>query len=126
MARQIGLTQATIARIFGVTRSCVSSWVRTGKVSTLENGRIDPDQAARELMRMTGPHRVARKVLVGHFADTRAELERAWAATEAARAAHRADLERLATLETDSITAKAAREALEQLGRAGGTGQCRP
>lgn len=125
MARQIGLSQATIARIFGVTRSCVSSWVRTGKVSTLENGRIDPDQAAGELLRLTGPHRTARKVLAGFIADTRGELERAWASTEAAKTAHRADLERLATIEPDSITSQAAREALGQLCRAGGTGQVR-
>lgn len=86
------------------------------KVSTLENGRIDPDQAAGELLRLIGPHRTARKVLTGHFADTRAALDQAQAATEAAKAAHRADLERLASLEPGSVTSRAASEALRQLG----------
>ncbi|MBV5311043.1 hypothetical protein [Chromatium okenii] len=82
----LALRQADIAKLFGITRQRVCQMVSRGLISTRSNGRINPSQAAKELI-STDVKTARAKVLV----DIRRQIDtsnaRAFRAEEEKRAA---------------------------------------
>jgi phage terminase Nu1 subunit (DNA packaging protein) len=50
-----GVTQSEVGRVLGITQSAVSQHVKAGKLSTLPDGSMDPETAAREYAERTNP-----------------------------------------------------------------------
>lgn len=57
------VTQAELARMFGVSRQAVSQWVKKGILSFGPDGRIDPRYAASQVLKKTDPGRLRAKLL---------------------------------------------------------------
>jgi len=57
------VTQAELARMFGVSRQAVSQWVKKGILSFGPDGRIDPRHAASQVLKKTDPGRLRAKLL---------------------------------------------------------------
>lgn len=53
---------AQFARMVGVSRQCVSQWIKQGKVTLGPDGRLDPAQATREVIERTDPARLRARV----------------------------------------------------------------
>lgn len=100
-----------IAELFGVSKQCVSQWIKKGILTIGADGRIDPIRATDEVMRKTDPGRLRAK-LFKQSGDAEAqlrarvtELEAQLAATDAPPPAeasdyhrHRSERERYAAL----------------------------
>lgn len=56
--RGLTVTQAQLARLFGVTKQAVHAWVRDGKIKINPDGRIDPNQALSQLLTGSDPSRL--------------------------------------------------------------------
>jgi hypothetical protein len=108
---KLRVTQAELARMFGVSRECVSQWVKKGVVVAGPDGRIDPHRAVSDVMKKTDPARLRAKIFkqTGDAeAQLRArvvELESQLAGTDAPTPGdasdyhrHRSDRERYAAL----------------------------
>lgn len=65
----VRLRPAEFARACGVSKQCVSKWVRNGKVTLGADGRFDPNQAMRQLLRTTDPGRIRARFLRAAVAD---------------------------------------------------------
>lgn len=59
---KLRMTQAELARMFDVSRECVSQWVRKGIVVAGPDGRIDPHRAASDVLKKTDPSRLRAKI----------------------------------------------------------------
>ncbi len=76
----VRLLPAEFARAVGVSRQCVSQWVKAGKVTLGADGRLDPTRAFRQLLRNGDPGRIRARIVRQAFtdmADLRAEAGRA-------------------------------------------------
>lgn len=76
----VRLLPAEFARAVGVSRQCVSQWVKTGKVTLGADGRLDPTRAFKQLLRNGDPGRIRARLVRQAFADMadlRAEAGRA-------------------------------------------------
>lgn len=56
----------------GVSRQCVSTWVRSGKISLDAAGRLDPQRAVEELLRNSVPGKLRARALAPLANDVRA------------------------------------------------------
>ena len=54
---------AELARIFGVSRQTVSRWVKKGKVTLHADGRVNPSEAARQILARSDPRRMRAQLL---------------------------------------------------------------
>jgi hypothetical protein len=54
---------AEFARLMECTKQAVSDWVKSGKITLGPDGRLDPRQAVRQLLRTTDPARMRARVL---------------------------------------------------------------
>lgn len=76
----VRLLPAEFARAVGVSRQCVSQWVKTAKVTLGADGRLDPSCAFKQLLRNGDPGRIRARIVRQAFADMadlRAEAGRA-------------------------------------------------
>jgi len=85
---------AEFARLLGVSKQCVSHWIRDGKIAQPSqlDGRIDVQRAIQSVLRNTDPGRLRSRVLRQAVDDAqalRANLARAEDRAEAAEAALR-------------------------------------
>lgn len=63
LAQELRVRQADFARMCGVSRQTVSTWVRKGKIRSLfPDGTFNPQQAAREVIKSTDPARLRAKI----------------------------------------------------------------
>jgi transcriptional regulator with XRE-family HTH domain len=80
------VTRAQFARLLGVSRQAVTTWVRNGKIAVGVDGLIDPRAAVAQLLRHSDPARVRARILeplvrdVGVLQRRVAELENRLAA----------------------------------------------
>ncbi len=65
----VRLLPAEFARACRVSKQCVSKWVRNGKVTLGCDGRLDPNEAMRQLLRTTDPGRIRARFLKAAVAD---------------------------------------------------------
>lgn len=59
----IRVRPAQFARMIGVSKQCVSQWIKQGKVTIGPDGRLNPNKAADEVMRHSDPGRLRAKLL---------------------------------------------------------------
>lgn len=59
----IRVRPAELARMLGVSRQAVSEWVRLGKVKIGSDGRMDPREAVRDVLRHSDPGRLRARLL---------------------------------------------------------------
>lgn len=57
------VSQAQLARMLGVTRQAVSSWVRDGKLTIGVDGKVDPAAATKQVVANSDPSRLRARVL---------------------------------------------------------------
>lgn len=76
----VRLLPSEFARAVGVSKQCVSLWVKNEKVTLGADGRLNPQAAMRQLLRNGNPGRIRARIVRQAFADM-ADLR-----TEAARA----------------------------------------
>jgi len=82
------LTRAEFARFLGCSKQAVGEWVTAGKITLGADGRLDPRQAVKQLLRNSDPARLRAKVLaplvrdVGAYQRRIAEIEVRLAAAE--------------------------------------------
>ncbi|MBK1695558.1 hypothetical protein CKO09_12575 [Chromatium weissei] len=91
----LALRQSDIAKLFGITRQRVCQMVSRGLISTQSNGRINPSQAAKELI-STDVKTARAKVLV----DIRRQIDTANARANSAELEKRAAFNLIADLKT--------------------------
>lgn len=60
---KVRVSQAGLATLMGVTRQSVNGWIKTGKISVLPDGLIDPETAVREYLANTGGGSLRAKLL---------------------------------------------------------------
>lgn len=60
---KIRVSQAGLATLMGVSRQSVNGWIKTGKISVLPDGLIDPETAVREYLANTGGGSLRAKLL---------------------------------------------------------------
>lgn len=72
---RIRLRKAELARLFGVSKACVTDWCQRGWVTVEMDGRIDPQRAARSLLTRADTSRLRTKILAGALDEVR-ELRR--------------------------------------------------
>ncbi|WP_305073463.1 hypothetical protein [Propionivibrio sp.] len=76
----VRLLPSEFSRACGVSRQCVSQWIKIGKVTLGADGRLDPTRAFRQLLRSGDPGRIRARLVRQAFADMadlRAEAGRA-------------------------------------------------
>lgn len=106
----ITLTPAGFARLMGVSRQCVSTWVRGGKISLDADGRLDPQKAVEELLRNSVPGKLRARALAPLLRDVKAlqqqlaELKARLAQAEEERDFHESAAEEL--LKISELTMK--------------------
>ena len=102
----VHLNQSDIAKLFGITRQRVCQLVSRGLISTQANGKINPSQAAKELLKLD-PTAARAKVLV----NIRRQIEAAESRASEAETA-RDEAESMAKAQ-DRATGALIRQALE-------------
>ena len=93
----VRLRPAEFARAIGVSKQSVSRWIQTDKVTLGADGRMNPNEAMRQLLRTTDPGRIRARLVrqaIDDVADLRADAARA-AVLEEELARVRAELKRL-------------------------------
>ncbi|MBD3619660.1 MAG: hypothetical protein HUJ28_09320 [Chromatiales bacterium] len=60
---RVRVLPAELARIFGVSRQTVSRWVKNGKVTLHADGRVNPSEAARQILARSDPRRLRARLL---------------------------------------------------------------
>jgi hypothetical protein len=102
---RVRVLPAEFARLLGVSKQCVSRWIRAGKVTPNPvDGRLDVQTAVQQVLRNTDPGRMRARVLRAAVADVQslreavATADQRVAAVEAELAAARLEIEREAAL----------------------------
>lgn len=79
---------ATFARMMGVSKQAVSKWIASEKIRLGADGRLDPNEAARQVVQNSDPGRLRARVLRSATEETsalRKEVERFRSEVEAAK-----------------------------------------
>lgn len=111
----MGMSRRQYAAHRGVSHTAVSKAIRTGRISVLEDGTIDPEQADREWASQTDPSKQRGPHAQALAAETAASTSRASEADGAAPEAERKPVSRAAL---DAVN-----ETLRDAGGAGAAGQ---
>lgn len=88
----IRVLPAEFARLIGTSKTSVSRWIQRGVITLGSDGRLDPREAVRQLLRNSDPARLRSKVLAPLVGEV-GVLQRRVADLEAQLAAARADVE---------------------------------
>jgi hypothetical protein len=72
---QLRIRPADLARMIGVSKQTISVWIRNGKVTVGPDGRLNPVEACRQVMRNSDPSRLRSKMLRG-LCDDEGDLRR--------------------------------------------------
>lgn len=59
----VRLLPAQLARVLGVSKQAVSTWVKNGRITLGTDGRVDPSRACADLLRTGDPRRLRLKIL---------------------------------------------------------------
>lgn len=62
LTQGIRVKPATFARMVGVSKQCVSQWVKSGKVTLFPDGTLDPARAAKQVIDNSDPARLRARV----------------------------------------------------------------
>lgn len=79
---------AEFARMVGVSKQCVSQWIKQGKVTLGPDGKLDPAKATREVFQRTDPARIRARVFKSAM-ESRDELRARIRELESSLAAER-------------------------------------
>lgn len=101
---RLRIRPAEFARLLGVSKQCVSIWIRQGKIGQPNHldGRIDVQRSIQDVLRNTAPGRLRSRVLkqaVSDALELRENLARAEGRAEIAEAALREAKEAIDSLE---------------------------
>lgn len=91
---RVRLRKAELARLFGVSKAAVTSWVKLGWVTVEIDGRIDPQRAARSLLTRADTSRMRSRFIAGALEEVNT-LRRAGDTARREAAEARAELESL-------------------------------
>lgn len=77
LAQGVRVSQASFARMAGVSRQTVSQWVKKGKIRSIyPDGSLDPVRAAQDVIRNTDPAKLRAKVFKVATEDAQALRQR--------------------------------------------------